>query len=97
MDDRIIVSENHLAGAIAGWLRHIPRTVWEQYIEHKILQHYKRSSLQVERLETQIARHVASEMARLDWQVTFPRPEPIGSPPPWSGRPAGSGGPGGGR
>ena len=72
MSDRITVNQRQLAAALAGWLRHVPKRVWEQFIEHKILQHYKRSSLQAERLESEIAEHVAAEMTRLDWQVTHP-------------------------
>jgi hypothetical protein len=87
MDGRINVNERQLAAAIAGWLRHIPKRVWEQFIEHKILQHYKRSSLQAERLEGEIAEHIASEMTRLDWQVTHPEAKHLGSPPAWSGQP----------
>ncbi|HEX8443023.1 MAG TPA: hypothetical protein VF631_05185 [Allosphingosinicella sp.] len=83
MGERIKVDEQKLAAAIAGWLRHIPKRVWEQFIEHKILQHYKRSSLQAEALEGQIAKHVASEMARLDWEVTHPEGRHPGSPPAW--------------
>lgn len=77
MDGRIRVNEKQLASAIAGWLRHIPKKVWEQFIEHKILSHYKRSTLSVVRLEGEIAEHVAAEMTRLDWQVTHPEGENI--------------------
>lgn len=85
MDGRIKVNERQLTAAIAGWLRHVPKRVWEQFIEHKILQHYKRSSLQAERLEGEIAEHLAAEMTRLDWQVTHPEgknifADPIGQP-----------------
>jgi hypothetical protein len=73
MGDRIKVNEKQLASAIAGWLRHVPKRIWDQFIEHKILQHYKRSSLQAQRLEGEIADHVASEMTRLDWEVTHPK------------------------
>lgn len=68
--------------AVAGWLRRIPKKVWEQFIEHKILQHYKRSSLQAERLEIEFGEHIASEMDHLDWQVTYPETKHPGSPPP---------------
>jgi hypothetical protein len=85
MDGRIKVGEKQLASAIAGWLRHIPKKVWEQFIEHKILQHYKRASLQAERLEGEIAEHVAAEMTRLGWQVTHPETPHLGSPPPYRG------------
>jgi hypothetical protein len=79
VDGRIKVNEKQLAAAIAGWLRHIPKRVWEQFIEHKILQHYKRSSLSAVQLESEIANHVASEMTRLDWQVSYPEPAHPGS------------------
>ncbi|HEX8400507.1 MAG TPA: hypothetical protein VF628_02260 [Allosphingosinicella sp.] len=72
MDERIKVNERQLAAALSNWLRTIPKQVWDRFIEHKILQHYKRSSLQAQQLEGQIADHVASEMTRLDWQVTHP-------------------------
>jgi hypothetical protein len=85
MDGRIKVNQKQLATAIAVWLRHIPKKVWEQFIEHKILQHYKRSSLQAETLEGQIADHVPSEMNRLDWEVTHPEGKHPGSPPAWRG------------
>lgn len=85
MDGRIKVNERQLAAAIAGWLRHVPKKVWEQFIEHKILQHYKRSSLQAVRLESEIAEHVAAEMIRLDWEVTHPEARHPGSPPAWRG------------
>jgi hypothetical protein len=77
MNGRITVNERQLAAAIAGWLRHVPKKTWEQFIEHKILQHYKRSSLSVVRLESEIAEHIAAEMTRLDWQVTHPEGENI--------------------
>jgi hypothetical protein len=79
VDGRIKVNERQLAAAIAGWLRHVPRRVWEQFIEHKILQHYKRSSLSAVQLETEIANHVAAEMTRLDWEVTHPDPPHLSS------------------
>ena len=83
MDGRITINERQLSAAIAGWLRHVPKRVWEQYIEHKILQHYKRSSLSVLRQESEIAEHIAAEMTRLDWQVTHPKAPHSGSPPAW--------------
>ena len=53
--------------------------MWEQFIEHKVLQFYKRQSLQATSLQMQIAEHVAAEMAGLDWQVTHPAPRHPGS------------------
>jgi hypothetical protein len=49
--ERIKVTERQLAAAIAVWLRHVPKKALEQFIEHKILQHDKRSSQQAETLE----------------------------------------------
>jgi hypothetical protein len=82
--ERITVTQKQLASAIAVWLRHIPKRVWEQWIEHRILQHYKRQSLSVERLDGEVAGHIAAEMARHDWQVTHPAPAHPGSPPAWN-------------
>lgn len=87
-ESRVTVSEKQLAAAIAGWLRHVPKRVWEQFIEHKILEHYKRTSMEAKRLDGEIADHIAAEMVRLDWQVTHPEPKHLGSPPPWSGEQA---------
>ncbi len=76
------MNERQLAAAIAGWLRHVPKKVWEQFIEHKVLQFYKRQSLQATTLEMQIAEHVAAEMTQLDWEVTHPKAHHPGSSPP---------------
>lgn len=83
MEQRITVNERQLSAAIAGWLRKLPPKVWEKWIEHSILAHYKRSSRELAHMESELAQHIASEMARLDWEVTHPAPRPLGSPPPW--------------
>ena len=80
MDDRIRVSKHQLAAAIAGWLRAVPKRVWEQLAEHRILSLYKRPG-DAPRLERELAEHIAGEMARVIAKVTHPAPEQPASPP----------------
>jgi hypothetical protein len=83
-EERITVTQKQLTSAIAVWLRGIPKRVWEQWIEHRILAHYKRQSFSVERLDSEVAAHIAAEMTAKDWQVTHPAPRHSGSPPAWT-------------
>ena len=71
-DDRIKVTEAQFAAVLAGWLRKIPRQVWERFVEHRMLHHYKRSSAYGDQHVEDVAKHVASELARHDWEVTHP-------------------------
>jgi hypothetical protein len=87
---RIEVTSKQLSTAIAVWLRHIPKRVWEQWIEHRIFQHYKRQSMSVERLNAEVADHIATEIDRHGWKVTHPAPMHPGSPPAWISAPTAS-------
>ena len=71
-DDRIKVSEAQFAAVLAGWLRRIPKAVWERFVEHQILHLYKRSSARGDQHLEEVAKHVASEMSRHNWEVTHP-------------------------
>lgn len=77
MSERIKLSEDQIRAIISGWLKKVPNKVWDKWIEHRILQHYKRTTMDAPRLDGEIAAFPASEMARLDFEVTHPKGENI--------------------
>lgn len=74
-------TEAELAGVITAAINRLPSTVIERLIEHKILALYKRQH-SVEKIETEIGRHVSAELSRLGWRVEKPDQPHLGSPPP---------------
>lgn len=84
MTKRIKVTQKQLSSAIAVWLKSLPKKVWEDLAEYKLLSLYKRQGPQP-LVDHIIAEHIATEMTSRDWEVTHPPMKHLGSPPPHGG------------
>lgn len=73
MVERIRVTEKQLSSAITVWLKKVPKDVWDRLIEQKVLAMYRRQSRIVD-LDSELAAHIAREMTKHNWEVSYPEP-----------------------
>lgn len=81
---RIVIGGKQLANVIYVWLRHVPRWVWGTDPAYERLRAQKRHNPAEEPdPKGEVAEHIAAELERLGWEVSYPKPSDPASPPEW--------------
>jgi hypothetical protein len=81
---RITISGKRLAAVIYVWLRHVPKWVWGEEPGYAKLKAQKRHDPRsAPDAQAIAADHIAAELERLGWEVSYEEPSHLGSPPAW--------------
>jgi hypothetical protein len=86
MTSRIAIAGKQLAVVIRCWLRSTPDRLWgtdPNYEQLKALKRHDPTLAPDPRRE--VADYIAARLDELDWEVSYPEPEPQKSPPPYQG------------
>ena len=86
MSSRIVIAGKQLAVVMRGWLRSTPDRLWgsdPNYEQLKALKRHDPTLAPDPRRE--VADYLASRLDELEWEVSYPTPEPQVSPPPYRG------------
>ncbi len=66
------------------WLEHLPKWCWGEEPGYAKLRAQKRHDpMRAPDPQAMVADHIAAELERLGWEVTYEEPKPAGSPPEW--------------
>ena len=71
---RITISGRKLATVISVWLNHVPRWVWGEEPTYARLKAQRRESGPAPDGRKIAAEHIAAELERLGWEVSYPEP-----------------------
>jgi hypothetical protein len=86
MSSRIAIAGKQLAIVIRGWLRSTPDRLWGTDPNYEQLKALKRHDpMLAPDPRRVIADYIASRLDELEWEVTYPEPEPQKSPPSYRG------------
>lgn len=85
--DRITVTPEQLQRAFTVWIRVMPKHLWADYL--KMLSVDPKRRTQADRADPvpMLATYLAGKFNQAKWEASYPKPEHMGSPPPFRGDP----------
>jgi hypothetical protein len=78
---RIAIAGKQLAVVIRGWLRSTPDRLWGKDENYEALKELKRHGEPPDP-RREVADYIVSRLDEAEWEVSYPWPEQLGSPPP---------------